>query len=446
MRAQGQCGPKDGAGPRIAFTHDPGYIYWGHFLNPNFRQTNRMPTYLPPFTSSTVYSASRRSTRKEFLRGGAILLGGLFSGIPSFAKGEEYLVYIGTYTRSRGKGIYKFRFQPATGKLTPVTLAAETPNPSFLAVHPNRRFLYAGNEHEGEDQPGKNNTISAFALDRKSGALTFLNRISCRGEGPAHIVVDRDGKGLIASNYRSGSVALLPIGADGRLQEATGFDQHSGSGPKPQQTVPRAHGAVFSPDNKFALVAEHGIDKVMVYRYNAARSTLLANDPPFIKVKPGNGPRHVAFHPGGRMVYALNELSSTVTVLGYDAKGGTLKQLQEITTLPPNFTETNSTAQLQIDRAGKFLYASNRGHDSIAVFAIEAASGTLRLVEHVATQGKTPRDFSLDPTGAYLFAANQNSDNIVLFRVDAATGKLTPAGQVIQQAPEPSCVVFVQAS
>jgi 6-phosphogluconolactonase len=391
-------------------------------------------------TSDNVLS---NMTRKEFLRGSAALLGGLLAGVPARAAAEDQLVYVGTYTRTHGKGIYSFRFDPATAKLTPVTLAAESPSPSFLAVHPNRRFLYASNEHDGEDLPGKNNNVSAFAMDRKSGTLTFLNQVSCRGEGPAHIAIDHDGKGLIAANYRSGSVALLPIAPDGRLREATAFDQYSGSGPKPQQKVPHAHGAAFSPDNRFALVAAHGIDKVMVYRYDPAKGTLIANDPPFFQAAPGDGPRHVTFHPNGRVVYSLNELSSTVTVLSYAASTGTLKQVQQITTLPPDFTDTNATAQLQVDRAGKFLYASNRGHNSIAVFAIDAGSGSLRPVEHVPTQGKTPRDFSLDPTGAYLFAANQNSDNIVIFRVDAVTGKLTPTGQVIEQVPEPACVLFV---
>ena len=385
------------------------------------------------------------STRRNLLRGSAVLLGGILSSIPSRAASNDYWVYIGTYTRSRGKGIYMFRFEAATGKLTPVTLAAETPNPSFLAVHKNGRFLYAANEHEPDEQPGKDNTISAFALDRKSGALTFLNKVSCRGKGPAHIVLDHDAKGLMVANYGSGSVAVLPIAPDGRLREATAFDQHTGSGPKPQQTVPHAHGSVFSPDNKFVVVAEHGADKVFVYRYNAARGTLLPGPSPFFQAPPGSGPRHVAFHPNGRVVYSLNELSSTVTVLAYDPQNGSLKQVQEITTLPAGFSETNSTAHVQVDRAGKFLYTSNRGHNSIAIFAIDAGGGTLRPIGHVDTQGKVPRDFSLDPTGAFLFVANQNSDNVVLFRVDQATGALTPTGQVIEQVPEPSCVLFVPA-
>ena len=359
------------------------------------------------------------------------------------AASGEYFVYIGTYTLRRGKGIYTFRFQPATGKAAAPSLAAETPSPAFLAVHPNRRFLYAANEHDGPDVPGRNSTVSAYAIDPKTGTLTLLNQVSCRGEGPAHIVVDKTGKALLAANYRSGSLAVMPILPDGRLGEVTGFAQHHGIGPKPRAEGPHAHGAAFSPDNRFALVADRGLDQVLIYRYDRSKGTLTPNDPPLFDATPGAGPRHLLFHPNGRILYDLNEPGSTITVLAYGAAGGTMNRIQEITTLPAGFTGTSATAQLQIDRAAKFLYASNRGADNIAVFAIDSAKGTLTLVEHVSTQGKTPRDFSLDPTGGYLFAANQNSDTVVLFRVDAKTGRLTPAGQVVEHVPEPACVVFV---
>jgi 6-phosphogluconolactonase len=366
------------------------------------------------------------------------LLGASIAGAAS----GEYFVYIGTYTRTRGKGIYMFRFQPATGKVTALSLAAETPSPSFLAIDPKQKFLYAANEHDGPDVPGKNSTVSAYAIDPKTGALTFLNKVSCRGEGPAHIALDKTGKALLAANYRSGSLALLPIEADGRLGEVTGFAQHHGIGPQPRAEGPHAHGAAFSPDNRFALVADRGLDQVLIYRYDQAKGTLTPNDPPFFDATPGAGPRHLAFHPNGRILYELNEPGSTITVLAYDAAGGTLNRIQEITTLPAGFTGTNVTAQLQIDRSARFLYASNRGADNLAVFAIDPAKATLTLVEHVSTQGKTPRDFSLDPTGGYLFAANQNSDTVVLFRVDAKTGRLTATGQVVEHVPEPTCVLF----
>ena len=372
---------------------------------------------------------------------GGLVLFLLGASIAGAASGD-YFVYIGTYTLRRGEGIYTFRFQPGTGKVTSVSLAAKTPSPAFLAVHPNRKFLYAANEHDGPDVPGKNSTVSAYAVDPKTGALTLLNVVSCRGEGPAHIAVDKTGKALLAANYRSGSLALMPILPDGRLGEVTGFAQHHGIGPKPRAEGPHAHGAAFSPDNRFALVADRGLDQVLIYHYDASSGALTPNDPPFFSSTPGAGPRHLAFHPNGRILYELNEPGSTITVLAYGAAGGTMSRLQEITTLPAGFTGTSATAQLQVDRAGKFLYASNRGADNIAVFAIDPAKGTLTLVEHVPTQGKTPRDFSLDPTGGYLFAANQNSDTIVLFRVDAKTGRLTPTGQVVEHVPEPTCVVF----
>jgi 6-phosphogluconolactonase len=381
----------------------------------------------------------------RIIRALAVLFLFLLSASIAAAAAGEYFVYIGTYTLRRGKGIYTFRFQPATGKVTAPSLAAETPSPAFLAVHPNQKFLYAANEHDGPDVAGRNSTVSAYAVDPKTGALTFLNKVSCRGEGPAHIAVDKTGKALLAANYRSGSLALMPILPDGRLGEVTGFVQHQGIGPKPRAEGPHAHGAAFSPDGRFALVADRGLDQVLIYRYDQSKGTLTPNDPPFINSTPGAGPRHLLFHPNGKILYELNEPGSTVSVLAYGAAGGTLSQIQEITTLAADFKGTSATAQLQLDRTAKFLYASNRGADNITVFAVDPAKGTLTLVEHVSTQGKTPRDFSLDPTGGYLFAANQNSDNVVLFRVDAKTGRLTATGTVVEHVLEPTCVVFVPA-
>jgi 6-phosphogluconolactonase len=285
----------------------------------------------------------RVNVPQKLMRGmaSAVLIFQLFVGMAFAAakegkEGKEYFVYIGTYTLTQGKGIYTFRFQPATGKLTPLSLAAETSSPAFLAVHPNQRFLYAANEHEGEDRPRRNNSVSAYSIDSRTGALTFLNKVSSRGEGPAHVVVDKQGRFVLVSNYRSGSVALLPIQPDGRLQEATGFDQHQGSGPnKQRQAGPHAHGGVFSPDNRFALVAEHGADEVMIYRLDPARGSLNPNDPPFVQATPGAAPRHLTFHPDGRIMYALNELGSSVTVFDYAAAEGALRRVQEITTVPP---------------------------------------------------------------------------------------------------------------
>ena len=355
----------------------------------------------------------------------------------------EYLFYVGTYTGPKSKGIYAYRFQPANGTISPLGAVGETPSPSFLAIHPNRQVLYAVNEHDGDE---KIQTVSAFAIDQATGQLAFLNKVSSRGSGPCHLVVDKTGKYVIIANYGSGSVAVLPIQKDGRLGEATAFIQHEGSSIDPaRQKGPHAHCIALSPDNRFVFVADLGLDKVLIYRFNALKGTLTPNNPAFAKVKAGSGPRHLAFHPNGKFFYVNSEMGSLVTVFTYGPTAGTLREIQTVSTLPEGFSGQSTTAEIQVDRAGKFLYVSNRGHDSIAVFAINPVKGTLTPVEHVPTQGKTPRNFSLDPTGAYLLAANQNTDNTVLFRVDAKTGRLTPAGQTLTDAGSPVCIVFLPA-
>jgi 6-phosphogluconolactonase len=372
----------------------------------------------------------------------ACLLLGAVSGADAGSPGE-YLVYFGTYTAKASKGIYAYRFQPASGKLAAIGVVAEAPNPSFLALSPNRRHLYAVNWKGSETVKG--DTVSAYAVDGHTGRLTFLNKVASRGEMPTHLTVDGSGRMLLAVNYGSGSVAAFAIGQDGRLSEATGFDQHRGSSVvKGRQDGPHAHAVVLSADNRFAFVADLGLDEVFSYRLDPSKAGFAANSPPLIKVSPGAGPRHLAFHPNGKLLYANNEINSTVTSFAYDAAAGALREVQTVSTLPADFRGTNSTAEIQTDAAGRFLYVSNRGHDSIAVFAIDAGRGTLTPVEHVSTQGRTPRNFSLDPTGGYLFAANENSDTVVLFRVDANTGRLTPAGQVLEVA-SPSCVIFLAA-
>ncbi|MCM3879187.1 MAG: lactonase family protein [Vicinamibacterales bacterium] len=355
----------------------------------------------------------------------------------------EYFVYFGTYNRTAGKGIYAYRFQPATGALASLGLAAETPHPSFLAVHPNRRFLYAVNEHEGEDLPGKNNTVSAFAIEPTTGKLTFLNKVSSRGEGPCHLSIDKTGRMLLVANYRSGSVVVLPIHPDGELGEATAFDQHQGKSIDPvRQAGPHAHFILPSPDNRFALTADLGLDQVVVYRFEASRGRLAPNDPPFAAFRPGTGPRHLAFHPAADAVYVNGEIASTVTAFTYNAKAGTLGEFQTISTLPAGFAGSSTTAEIQIDRAGRFLYVSNRGHNSIAMFAIDKATKKLALVEHVPTGGNTPRYFTFDPTGSYLLVANQGSNTVVVHRVDANTGRITPV-RTLTDVPEPVSIVFV---
>ncbi len=354
---------------------------------------------------------------------------------------SDYLVYIGTYTNQKSKGIYAYRMSAAKGELTSLGLAADIVNPSFLAVHPNRKFLYAVTEvSDLEGQKG--GAVSAFAIDAATGKLTFLNRVSSRGAGPCYLVVDKTGKSVLVANYGGGSVAALPVHDDGRLGEASAFVQHAGSSLNPKrQQGPHAHSINLSSDNRFAIAADLGLDELLVYRFDPSKGSLAANRPPLAKVKPGAGPRHFAFHPKGGFAYVINEMQSTVTAFRYDARQGALSELQTVSTLPAGFAGNNSTAEVQVHPSGKFLYGSNRGHNSIAVFAIDG-KGMLAPVEHVSTQGRTPRNFGIDPSGAYLLAANQQSDTIAVFRIDPATGRLTPTGQVVE-TPAPVCVKFV---
>lgn len=364
-----------------------------------------------------------------------LLAATLASLSPAFA--ADWTVYIGTYTRQDSKGIYAYKFESTTGKLTALGLAAETSNPSFLAVAPNQRFVYAANENS----PG---TISAFSIDKTTGHLKLLNAVSSRGSGPCHVAFDKTGKWLFTANYNSGSVAVFPVHDDGTLGEASAFTQHSGSSVNPQrQEGPHAHSANISPDNHFLLVADLGLDKILIYRFDAVKGTLAPNDPPFAKVAPGSGPRHMAFRPDGKFVYTLSEMKATVTAFAYNSSRGSLSEIQTLSSLPAGFQSQNSSAEIAVHPDGNFLYASNRGHDSIAIFSIDAAKGTLTFIDRVSAQGKTPRNFVIDPTGAFLLAANQDSGSAVEFRIDQKTGRLTTTGNVVQ-VPSPVSVVFAK--
>ena len=356
------------------------------------------------------------------------------------AASADYWVLIGTYTGKGSKGIYAYRLNTDTGEFKEAGLAAEEKNPSFLAVHPNGRLVYAVSE---TDEGG---AVSAFALDRATGKLKLLNRVSSRGKGPCHVSVDKTGKVVLAANYTGGSVAAFPVKEDGSLGEATAFIQHKGSSAdKSRQEGPHAHSINVSPDNRFAMAADLGLDKVLIYRLDATTATLTAHEPAYASVKPGSGPRHFAFHPGGRAAYVINEMASTITSFVYDAERGALSgAVQTISTLPEGFKGENWTAEVAVHPSGRFVYGSNRGHDSIAVFAVEDGDITLKAVEHTPSQGKWPRNFGIDPTGKFLIAANQNSNNVVMFRIDAETGKLTPTGQEMKVSI-PVCVRFVKA-
>ncbi len=361
----------------------------------------------------------------------------------------KYLMYVGTYTTEAGstsKGIYAYGFDPETAEVTPLGLAAETTNPSFLAVHPNHRFLYAVNEvsnYKGE----KSGAVSAFAIDRATGKLTLLNQVASKGADPCYIIVDKTGKYVLVANYTGGSVAVFPVLEDGRLGEASSFIQHTGHGSDPErQEGPHAHSIDLSPDNRFAIVDDLGLDETLVYRFDSAKGSLSLNNPQLYttlaKADPGAGPRHFAFHPNGKFAYVINEMGSTVTVFSYDSSGGVLRRLQTISALPKDFSGHKEAAEIQVHPSGKFLYASNRGHDSIAVFAIDPDKGTLTLIEYAPTKGQTPRSFEIAPGGSLLFAANEKSNNIVVFSIDAKTGRLTSTGKVLEVV-EPVCVKFV---
>jgi 6-phosphogluconolactonase len=359
------------------------------------------------------------------------------------AKGE-YLFYVGTYTEdgSKSKGVYAYRFDAATGQATPLGLAAETTNPSFVAVHPNGRFLYVVNE-VGKYQGPNSGGVSAFSIDRASGKLTFLNEVASRGADPCYIIVDKNGKFVLVANYTGGSVAVFPVAADGKLGEASAFVQHTGHGADPKrQAGPHAHSIDLSPDNRLAFVDDLGLDELLVYKFDSAKGSLTPNDPPFAKLDSGAGPRHFVLHPSGKFAYVVTEMHSAVTAFSTDLRTGSLDALQTVSALPKDFKGENDDAEIAVHPSGKFLYASNRGHDSIAVFAIDSNKGTLTPVEHTLTQGKTPRSFEIDPTGNFLFAENQKSDNIVIFRIDQKTGRLTATGRMLE-VPSPVCVKFV---
>ncbi len=374
----------------------------------------------------------------------------LFSPAESSRKSAgkgQYLAYVGTYTtKTESKGIYSFRFDPATGKMTAPALAAESPDPSFLAVHPDGKYLYAVNE------AGKNSMVSAFALDERSGKLMLLNRLPALREDPCYISFDRLGKFVLIANYSSGNVAVFPILPDGKLGEHTAVVQDSGAlGPnKERQEGPHAHWIEPSAHNRFVYVADLGLDRVLIYKFDAAKGTLTpgeksgaANpgDPFSAPLDPGSGPRHVAFSRDDNFMYVLGELQSNVTVFKNDARE-TFRQVQQISALPTGFSGRNDAAEIAIHPSGKSLYTSNRGQESIAVFAVEPKTGTLTFVADMPTGGKEPRHFALDPTGQYLLAENQLSGNIVEFRIDAATGNLTATGEVLL-VPSPVCVAFL---
>jgi len=366
---------------------------------------------------------------------------------------NEMLVYVGTYTEpirfgtgkileGKGEGIYLYRMHPVTGALEFDSKTTGVVNPSYLAVDPTQRFLYAVNELKMyEDKP--TGTISAFAVDAKNGKLEFLNRQLTHGTDPCHVTVDGKGRHVFVANFMSGSVCVLPVRNDGSLGEASNFVQHLGSSVDPvRQKGPHAHSVTLDKANRFAFVPDLGLDKLMVYRFDRTRGMLEPNTVAWIKVKPGAGPRHVALHPGGRLAFLISELDSTITALSFDRTKGVFKELQVVPTLPAGFQGESTCADVQVAPSGRFVYASNRGHDSLVIYRIDQRTGRLTYVGHQTTQGRTPRQFEIDPTGRFLLVANQDTDTIVPFRIDQQTGALAPTGQLLQ-VPTPVCVKFL---
>ena len=350
-------------------------------------------------------------------------------------------VYFGTYTSgdNGSKGIYRSKLDTDTGELSAPVLAAEAKNPSFIEIHPSGKYLYAVSESGGAG------TVSAYVINPNTGGLKFLNQQPSGGSGPCHVNIDHAGRNVLVANYGSGSASVIPIAADGKLAEPTGFVQHEGSSVNPRrQKGPHAHSINVSPDNRFAFVADLGLDKVMIYRLNVNKGTIITNDPAFAKVKPGAGPRHFAFGADGKYAYVINELDGTVTAFAYEPASGALTEIQTVTTLPDGFAGSSSCAEGRVHPSGRFLYGSNRGHDSIAVYRIDPAKGTLTFVEHERAGIKTPRNFNIDPTGKFCLVANQGGNSVVVFRIDQKTGTLEPTEHKISIG-RPVCIRFLRA-
>lgn len=357
---------------------------------------------------------------------------------------SDYLVYVGTYSQDGSEGIYVQHFDAKTGSLTPISTHGEIENPSFLDISPDCRFLYAvGEVGQVDGRPG--GAVGAFAIDQQSGSLKHLNTESTVGPGPCHVSVDGSGKYVLVANYGGGSVAILPTRDDGSLGEASDFIQHEGSSVNPnRQKEPHAHSIMVAPSNTHAFAPDLGMDKIMIYKIDHGSGKLVSNEQPFAAVDPGEGPRHFDFHPDGRYAYVINEIGNTIVSYDYDAESGRLAATGSVPTLPADFDGTSHTADIHVHPNGKFVYGSNRGHDSIVICAIDAATGTLTVLGHEKTGGKNPRNFAIDPTGSYLLAANQDTGDIFTFAINGDTGALTKTEHVAK-VPRPVCVKFVAA-
>ncbi|HKE55533.1 MAG TPA: lactonase family protein [Pyrinomonadaceae bacterium] len=385
--------------------------------------------------------AQQKTPRRDFLAVAGISLAGLALPRRTDAQAKELTLYVGTYTSGKSEGIYVYRVNATTGELKHFSTTKGVADPSFLAIDHERRCLYAVNEVEqfGGKASG---AISAFAIDQKNGNLSFLNQQPSLGGSPCHLLVDKTNKFVLVANYTGGNVSVLPIKADGSLGVATDMVQHHGSSVnKERQEGPHAHCIELDKANRFAFAVDLGLDKILIYKFDGKGGKLVANDVPFAQLNPGDGPRHLTFHPSGKYAYVINELAGTIAAFSYNPANGSLQQIQTVPTLPQGFAGANTTAEIAVTPSGKFLYGSNRGHDSIVGFAVDPKTGKLTFIEHVSTQGKTPRNFTIDPTGTLLLVANQESNSIVSFRINQGTGQLEPTGKMIE-VPTPVCLVL----
>jgi 6-phosphogluconolactonase len=351
------------------------------------------------------------------------------------------IVYVGTYTWGGGQGIYIFEMYRDNGALIARGPAPFVESPCFLVTDAKGKFLYAVNDVAsfGGRRTG---AVSTFSIRTGTGSLSLLNQQPSGGLGPCHLTVDRDGKNVLFANYAGGSVSVLPIAADGQLDPPTCTVQSYGRSVHARQETPHAHCVAVDAANRFAIVADLGLDKLLVYRYDAQRGTLEPHAPPFERLPPGAGPRHIVFHPNGQMVYLVNELNSTVIVYMYNAGPGTFTALQTMQTIPEGYPGSNYPAEIVIHPSNRFVYASNRGHDSIAVYTVEPGTCRLHFVTAVPSEGKNPRHFAIDPSGRYMVVANQDGNSVVVFKIDVETGCLRPTGQAIAIS-KPTCVKFL---
>jgi 6-phosphogluconolactonase len=390
----------------------------------------------------TIDNPSRRQFLQRVISASTgVIVGTVLRGRQCFAEhSAPATIYVGTYTTTgKSEGIYGYTMDPDSGALSRFG-SFKSVNPSFLAIDNSRRFLYAVNEIS--DFLGKpSGGVSAYAIDKR-GQLRLLNEQATQGADPCYLSIDEKKRTLLVANYTGGNVSVLPLRSDGTLSVVSEVDQHEGSGPKEQQKGPHAHCIIFDRTQRHALAADLGIDKVIIYNFDRVTGKLTPGKQPFAELQPGAGPRHLAFHPSGKYLFVISELDSTMTTFAYNEQDGTLTHVDSVSTLPADFSGVSYCADVHVSQSGKFLYGSNRGHNSIVVFEIDPGTGKLKLVEHVSTEGNWPRNFTLDPSGKFLLVANQRSDNVVVFTIDAQTGRLKSTGHV-EEIPSPVCLRFL---